>query len=493
MRSESDSPSEGLLPQPLADSVRDEEKRRRWVSDLKTVAICVLLLSDLVALWYYSSTSLQFVKAPASTVSWTAAAVRAAEAAAMNSCSGHGSVFMDTVLVGSDGAQICECHECFTGPDCALLIPDCAVEADSGDPLLFEEYWMQHPDLGTVVIPGWYRMSYQTCDAGTLADYCTDALKAAIQDLHALTGNAVTKGRYIVLGTGSTQLINAAVHSIALQQKEVSNVVASVPYYQAYRLQTQLFSSPNYQWAGDPERDSSSFEGSDAPVIELMASPNNPTATIQEVPSNASGVVVYDYAYYWPHLTPITKAVNADVMLFTLSKITGHAGTRIGWAIVKDLDLYYKMLNYIFFNTAGVSHDSQLRATHLIRTVVNSYTNPPTMSREKGIFHYGQEVLLARWERLQGIFSNSSRFSLQHIETQHCSFFGKKSPPSPGSHTEHGWSCSNMPDMICELEQDMHGSIVNMKRIQTATHLCLVQISLGEQVLFLDQLTDMCV
>jgi hypothetical protein len=138
MRSESDSPSEGLLPQPSADSVRDEEKRRRWVSDLKMVAICVLLLSDLVALWYYSSTSLQLVKAPApaSTVSWTAAAVRAAEAAAMNSCSGHGSVFIDTVLVGSDGAQICECHECFTGPDCALLIPDCAVEADRLKPTL---------------------------------------------------------------------------------------------------------------------------------------------------------------------------------------------------------------------------------------------------------------------------------------------------------------------------------------------------------------------
>jgi hypothetical protein len=138
MRSESDSPSEGLLPQPSADSVRDEEKIRRWVSDLKTVAICVLLLSDLVALWYYSSASLQLVKAPApaSTVSWTAAAVRAAEAAAMNSCSGHGSVFIDTVLVGSDGAQICECHECFTGPDCALLIPDCAVEADRFKPTL---------------------------------------------------------------------------------------------------------------------------------------------------------------------------------------------------------------------------------------------------------------------------------------------------------------------------------------------------------------------
>jgi hypothetical protein len=34
------------------------------------------------------------------------------------------------VLVGSDGAQICECHECFTGPDCAVPIPDCAADAD---------------------------------------------------------------------------------------------------------------------------------------------------------------------------------------------------------------------------------------------------------------------------------------------------------------------------------------------------------------------------
>jgi hypothetical protein len=100
----------------------------------------------------------------------------------------------------------------------------------SGDPQLFEDYWRQHPEMGTVVTPGWYRMGYQF-GGGQLTNFVNHALEAAIRELHALTGNAVTEGRYIVLGTGSMQLINAAVHSLALQQPNVSNVVALAPYY----------------------------------------------------------------------------------------------------------------------------------------------------------------------------------------------------------------------------------------------------------------------
>lgn len=443
---------EGLLPRPPSASPQARDEDRGWGSSLKTCALCVLVLFNL-AFWY-SSAPQQVALAPpapaAAESSWLSAAVQAAETAAMRSCSGHGDVFIDTVLVGSDGAQICECHECFTGPDCAVPIPDCAADADSGDPQLFEDYWRQHPEMGTVVTPGWYRMGYQIRDGQIIMNFLNNALEAAIRELHALTGNAVTEGRYIVLGTGSIQLINAAVHSLALQQLNVSNVVALAPYYGAYEWQTKTFSTANYRWAGEPERSSStSLNG--GPVIELIASPNNPTATIQEVPSNTSGVVVYDHAYYWPHLTAITKAVDNDIMLFTLSKITGHAGTRIGWAIVKDLDLSVKMMNYVFLNTLGVSHDSQLRATQLLHSVVKSYTRP-TMSPEKGIFHYGHEVLLGRWARLEAIFSKSSRFSLQHIETQHCSFFGKKSAPSPG----YAW-------VYCERDEDMDCSEVMLR------------------------------
>lgn len=100
----------------------------------------------------------------------------------------------------------------------------------SGDPLLLENFWKQNPDMGTVVVPGWYRMSYLPRDGAT--SFYTDGLIAAIRALHAKVGNAVTEGRYILLGTGSMQLINAAVASLALDNTTISShVVAKLPYY----------------------------------------------------------------------------------------------------------------------------------------------------------------------------------------------------------------------------------------------------------------------
>lgn len=79
------------------------------------------------------------------------------------------------------------------------------------DPLLFEAYWRKNSDLGAVVIPAWYRMGYQTRDVTSMP--YTEALVASIRELHAMVGNAVTEGRYIAFGTGSTQLINAVIQS----------------------------------------------------------------------------------------------------------------------------------------------------------------------------------------------------------------------------------------------------------------------------------------
>lgn len=96
--------------------------------------------------------------------------------------------------------------------------------------MLFEPYWRENADLGTVVIPGWYRMGYPVQD-GTRR-FNTDALLAAIRGLHATVGNAVTENRYIVVGTGSVQLINAVLHCLALQDAgRVSPVVAKSPFY----------------------------------------------------------------------------------------------------------------------------------------------------------------------------------------------------------------------------------------------------------------------
>lgn len=370
-------------------------------------------------------------------------AIQAAELAAENLCSGHGNVFVDSVAMNADGTPACECNNCFTGSDCSISVVDCVADADSGNPLLFEPYWRENADLGTVVIPGWYRMGYLAQDGRQ--EFYTDALMAAIRGLHATVGNAVTENRYIVVGTGSVQLINAVVHGLALQDAgRVSSVVAKTPFYGLYQAQTEYFESPLYTFAGEPSRVTGNPKGRGL-EIELIASPNNPTGQMQEVPENVSGPVVYDHAYYWPHLTPITKAQDSDIMLFTLSKVTGHAGSRVGWAIIKDLDLYTKVSRHVLFNTLGMSHEAQLRATQLIRAITNSYSkgNPPG---KQGIFHFGYEVLKSRWARLEAIFQNSSRFSLQEMKPGYCNFFKQVSDPSPG----YAWiHCNDEKDVNC--------------------------------------------
>jgi L-tryptophan---pyruvate aminotransferase len=81
-----------------------------------------------------------------------------------------------------------------------------------------------------------------------------------------------------------------------------------------------------FRWAGD----AAAYRGKDN-FIELVCSPNNPDGAIREaVLDNETGKRVHDLAYYWPQYTPMRGPADNDIMLFTVSKATGHAGTRIG-------------------------------------------------------------------------------------------------------------------------------------------------------------------
>ena len=75
----------------------------------------------------------------------------------------------------------------------------------------------------------------------------------------------------------------------------------------------------------------------------MVTSPNNPDGALREAAcdgadlcgsdndngaADGSCLRVHDLAYFWPHFTPVTAPKSEDVMLFTLSKLTGHAGSR---------------------------------------------------------------------------------------------------------------------------------------------------------------------
>lgn len=88
---------------------------------------------------------------------------------------------------------------------------------------------------------------------------------------------------------------------------------------------TDYLRSGLFKWAGD----AGTFKGDS--YIEIICSPNNPDGFIkQSVLNSEKGKTIHDLAYYWPQYTAITGPADHDIMLFTVSKCTGHAGTRLG-------------------------------------------------------------------------------------------------------------------------------------------------------------------
>ncbi|KAK1385126.1 tryptophan aminotransferase-related protein 4-like [Heracleum sosnowskyi] len=174
-------------------------------------------------------------------------------------------------------------------------------------------------------------------------------------------------------------------------------------------------------------------------VIEFVTSPNNPDGQLKKAVLNGpSAKAIHDHAYNWPHFTAIPSPSDEDLMIFTLSKLTGHADVRFGWALIKDKDIYERMATYTNDNTFGVSRDSQLRALKLIKVVLEG--------DGRSIFKYAYETMRSRWESLSQTVSLSTRFTLQEIAPRFCTFFQTVRGPSPA----YAWlKCEREEDELC--------------------------------------------
>ncbi|PIA41838.1 hypothetical protein AQUCO_02200339v1 [Aquilegia coerulea] len=365
-------------------------------------------------------------------LSWSKEAALEAEAVASISCSGHGKAYIDGVPF--EGVPVCECNSCYGGKDCSQVLPDCPADADSGDPLFLEPFWVQHAASSAVVVAGWHRMSYRfsSNDKSSI----TVELEKCIRELHAVIGNAKTDGRYMVFGAGSTQLLNAAIYALSPEDSpSPASVVASIPFYPVYKLETEFYNSVQFKWQGEASlwKNRSDTSGTS---IEFVTSPNNPDGKFRKpVLTGPSAKTIYDHAYYWPHFSAITSAADEDLMIFTLSKLTGHAGSRLGWALVKDEKVYTRMQMFMSLNTLAQSHDTQLRTLKLLKVVLKE--------RGRKMFEFSYKTMRERWERISKSFSSSKRFSLQKLEPQYCTYFKNVTGPSPA----YAW-------IKCEREED---------------------------------------
>ncbi|KAH9304271.1 hypothetical protein KI387_008675, partial [Taxus chinensis] len=84
------------------------------------------------------------------------------------------------------------------------------------------------------------------------------------------------------------------------------------------------------------------------------------------------------------------------------------------------------------FDTLGVSHDTQLRATRLLKAITDGYGKTQKMEdvnkdKKQLLFHYSYPVMRNRWERIERIFNLLLIVSLFNIWSLLTATFSKRS------------------------------------------------------------------
>eukprot|EP00008_Paramoeba_atlantica_P007861 CAMPEP_0201490696 /NCGR_PEP_ID=MMETSP0151_2-20130828/27057_1 /ASSEMBLY_ACC=CAM_ASM_000257 /TAXON_ID=200890 /ORGANISM="Paramoeba atlantica, Strain 621/1 / CCAP 1560/9" /LENGTH=338 /DNA_ID=CAMNT_0047876745 /DNA_START=311 /DNA_END=1327 /DNA_ORIENTATION=+ len=269
---------------------------------------------------------------------------------------------------------------------------------------MFQEYWYNNNINNVENVLPQFRSPYQTYDPyspniqdPSVPDGIHKVLVPLIQRVHALYRNVVTTDRYIVPGYGCSDLLTAVAYAKSeLANSSMINIFAKPPYYTGYPNMASLFPG-RMQFTTNTNLDPET-------VLEFNTHPNNPTGTYHSS-VYPSSFVVYDSVYLWPSLTNITEPLDADVVLFSLSKSTGHAGSRFGWALVKDKTVADLMANYYNLAHLYISADVQYRAYSVLQNLVD---------HPYDLFDHISKGMEMRWQQTLSLLARQPDRFLQH-------------------------------------------------------------------------------
>ena len=156
-------------------------------------------------------------------------------------------------------------------------------------------------------------------------------------------------GARVVVCNGAKQALAAALY--AFRKAGLKSCFYDSPYYPA---NPSIIESVGLTWADQSSADSF-----------LITSPNNPCgknlSNIDITKWCHKGPVVHDAAYYTEIYLPQDQIPIplGHIQVFSMSKMYGLSGLRIGYAVVYDEKYYKDVVDYIETTTAGVSTASQ--------------------------------------------------------------------------------------------------------------------------------------
>lgn len=322
-------------------------------------------------------------------------------------CSGNGFYY--------DDINGCECFSCFSGSDCGTFDSACVLTDTGGNPLLFEYYWRNHTDtLANEDVPAYYRSPYQFSNTIQYQYISSDynatnpyqgqlipLLADKIVELHTIIGNIKNiDKKNIVIGQGGTELINALSYACKelYSNGNTMYVYARPPYYNGYPNAYIHLDAKNIEFSSSSALDPST-------VIEYVTYPNNPTNDAREPEyQNKAACTIYDDVYFWPSLFDNITELDTSVSIFSMSKLSGHAGTRLGWALVDDMDIVNKMQEFLDTVQIAVAIDSQYRTYNIL----NAFTqNNGEMAYD--FFNWVKQQLSSRWDTINTIFDPNAQ------------------------------------------------------------------------------------
>jgi len=314
------------------------------------------------------------------------------------SCSGNGYLYVEDEALGLEPA--CECLSCYTGANCSVLDDTCVVGVGVVELSALLPWFANREDVAVNIGPT-YHMDYMHSNSLLSEEAASQrvmrTLNETIRGLHADVGNAETDGYQLVIGAGAMQLLSSVTHVLA--KRKGMKLFSAVPYWDVFE---QIGNSPdNLTFTTDATLDPSN-------IIEVVTSPNNPnghTTSAQYPPSTVAGTV-HDFVYNWPHMTAMTRKHAEDVMVFSLSKLTGYSASRVGWALIKDRDLAEDVSGHIFLNGQGAGVEAQYRAVEVLRSIRRS------LKTDDDFFASANETFSKRWQQLKAAL-DPSRFTLQ--------------------------------------------------------------------------------
>lgn len=159
----------------------------------------------------------------------------------------------------------------------------------------------------------------------------------------------------VVVSNGAKQALAASLYSF--KKSNVNSIFFESPFYPA---NTSIIDSVGLVRVERGSED-----------CRLITSPNNPdgryVSSIEILQSKFRVPTIHDAAYYTDIYLPdgeIPMSI-ADIQVYSMSKMYGLSGLRIGYSVVHNEKYYKDMVDYMEMTTAGVSTASQDIARNL--------------------------------------------------------------------------------------------------------------------------------